>query len=213
MARPLPPLLPLPQAQHAVVKAALSVIRALPQKARPLPPLLPVPQGQHAVEKAALSVERVLMAVAQKARPRLKPHNAGRLLPERLLTSAWPRWGRRGARLGPWRCLISRGSTGSPLVLSVLFPLSLSIKRACRLPLQALCLATDLLIRVPTSGLGSHRFGTSALRRGSLLTGRGHSEPRNAESLCQVREFGLGCSRASFRLRFNLSNLGRHRCI
>ena len=35
--------------------------------------------GQHAVERAALSVERVLMALAQKARPCLKPHHPSRL--------------------------------------------------------------------------------------------------------------------------------------
>ena len=102
----LPPLLP-PQGQHAVVKAALSMagprsVGASAQEARPLLPLLPVPQGQHVVERAALSVERVLMALAQKARPRLKPHH-----PSRLPTQA-PGPGHQcaapvkgGGRLGP----------------------------------------------------------------------------------------------------------------
>ena len=116
------------------------------------------------VERAALSVERVLMALAQKARPRLKPHHPSRLPTEAPAPGhqcAAPVGEKEGA---PWSSALPhpRRSTGSRSVLPVLFPLSLSIKRARRLPLQALCLATDLLIRAPTSGLGSHRFGTSA---------------------------------------------------
>ena len=66
-----------------------------------------------------------------------------------------------------------------------------------------------LLIRVPT---WSHRLGTSALRRGPhVQAARGHSEPRNAESFVSSQGVWTWFRRTSFKLRFNLSNLGRHR--
>ena len=148
--------------------------------------LLPVPQSQHAVEKAALSVERAILEGADgpgsESKGWLEPHHPRRLLPPEAPAPRHQCVAPVGEeRLGPWRCLISRERTGSHLVLPVLFPLSLSIKRACRLPLQALCLATDLLIRVPTSGEPSV-WDLSLKARSLLKAARGHSEPRNAES-------------------------------
>ena len=60
------------------------------------------------------------------------------------------------------------GGGGGGRALLLVLPLSLS----CRLALQALCLATDLLIRVPTSGPWEPSIWDLSLKARSLLTGR-----------------------------------------